>query len=167
MAAVRLRELSKTFRTGFGSSRFQRALDSVSLDVPQGAVLGYLGPNGAGKTTTLKLLLRLVHPTSGSAEILGRPIGDVAVRRRIGFLPEAVRFHAACTAEEFLVYVGGLFGYPAAERRRRAALQLDRAGIGAERRRRLRTCSRGILQRVEGLPRHCSTTRRSCSWTSR
>ncbi len=148
MSAVRLRELSKDFRTGFGSSRVHRALDRVSLEVPQGAVLGYLGPNGAGKTTTLKLLMTLVHPTSGGAEILGRPIGDIAVRRRIGFLPEAVRFHDAFTAEELLVYVGGLFGYAPAERRRRAALQLDRAGIGAERRRRLRTCSRGMLQRV-------------------
>lgn len=148
MPAVRLCELSKTFRTGFWSSRVHRALDGVSLDVPRGAVLGYLGPNGAGKTTTLRLLMQLVHPTSGSAEILGRPIGDPAIRRRIGFLPEAVRFHDCCTAEELLMYIGGLFGYPAAECRRRAARQLDRAGIGAERRRRLRTYSRGMLQRV-------------------
>ena len=148
MPAVRLRELSKTFRAGFWRSRVHRALDRVSLDVPRGAVLGYLGPNGAGKTTTLRLLVQLVHPTSGSAEILGLPIGDPGVRRRVGFLPEAARFHDSCTAEEFLVYVAGLFGYPAAERRRRAARQLDRAGIGAERRRRLRTYSRGMLQRV-------------------
>ena len=148
MSAVRLLELSKTFRTGFWRSRVHRALDAVSLEVPRGAVLGYLGPNGAGKTTTLRLLMQVVHPTSGSAEILGRPAGEVAVRRRIGFLPEAARYYDACTAEELLVYVGGLFGYPAAERRRRAALGLDRAGIGAERRRRLRTCSRGTLQRV-------------------
>ena len=148
MPAVRLHALSKTFHTGFWNSRAHRALDEVSLDVPRGAVLGYLGPNGAGKTTTLRLLMQLVHPTSGSAEILGRPAGDPAVRRRIGFLPEAAPFHDSCTAEELLEYVGGLFGYPAAERRRRAALQLDRAGIGAERRCRLRTYSRGMLQRV-------------------
>ncbi|MCE2539486.1 MAG: ABC transporter ATP-binding protein [Acidobacteria bacterium] len=148
MSAVRLRELSKTFHTGFWRTRVHRALDAVSLDVPRGAVLGYLGPNGAGKTTTLRLLMQLVHPTSGGAEILGRPVGDVGVRRRIGFLPEAVRFHDTCTAEEFLEYVGGLFGYTVAERRRRAALGLDRVGIGADRRRRLRTYSRGMLQRV-------------------
>ena len=148
MPAVRLRALSKTFREGFWSSRIQLALDRVSLDVPRGAVLGYLGPNGAGKTTTLRLLMQLVHPTAGSAEILGRPIGDPAVRRRVGYLPEAARFYDSCTAEELLMYFGGLFGYTAAERRRRTALQLDRAGIGAERRRRLRTYSRGMLQRV-------------------
>ena len=148
MPAVRLRELSKTFRTGFWISRSHCALDRVSLDVPRGAVLGYLGPNGAGKTTTLRVLLQLVRPTSGCAQILGRPVGDMAVRRRVGFLPEAARFYDSCTAEELLAYVGGLFGYPPAERRRRAALQLDRVGIGAERRRRLRTYSRGMRQRV-------------------
>ena len=148
MPAVRLRELSKTFRAGFWRSRGSCALRKVSLDVPQGAVLGYLGPNGAGKTTTLRLLMQLLHPTSGTAEILGRPVVDPAVRRRVGFLPESPRFYDFCTAEEFLVYVAGLFGYPAAERRRRAALQLDRVGIGAERRNRLRTYSRGMLQRV-------------------
>ena len=148
MSAVRLRELSKTFRTGFRGTRIHRALEAVSLDVPHGAVLGYLGPNGAGKTTTLRLLMQLVYPTSGDAEILGRPVGDVGVRRRIGFLPEAVRFNDGCTAEELLMYIGGLFGYAAAERRRRAALVLDRAGIGAERRRVLRAYSRGMLQRV-------------------
>ena len=148
MRAIRLRELSKTFRTGFWSARGHRALDKVSLDVPRGAVLGYLGPNGAGKTTTLRLLLQLVHPTSGTAEVLGRPVGDPAVRHRVGFLPEAARFYDSCTAEELLVYMAGLFGYPAVERRRRAALRLDRVGIGAERRRRLGTYSRGMLQRV-------------------
>ena len=148
MPAVRLRDLSKTFRAGFGGSRVHRALDRVTFDVPHGAVLGYLGPNGAGKSTTLRLLMQLVHPTSGSAEILGRPVGDVAVRRRVGFLPEAVRFWDSCTAEELMVYLGGLFGYAAGESRRRAAAQLDRAGVGAERRRRLGTYSRGMLQRV-------------------
>ena len=148
MPAVRLRELSKTFREGFWSPRVHRALDRVSLDVPRGAVLGYLGPNGAGKTTTLRLLMQLVHPTSGSAEILGRSVEDPAVRRRVGFLPEAARFCDRFTAEELLTYMGGLFGYTAAECRRRAGLQLDRAGIGAERRRRLRTYSRGMLQRI-------------------
>ena len=143
MSAVRLREFSKTFHTGFWRTRAHRALDAVSLDVPHGAVLGHLGPNGAGKTTTLRLLMQLVHPTSGSAEILGRPAGDVAVRRRIGFLPEAARFYGACTAEELLEYVGGLFGYPPAERRS-GWTGLDRA----ERRRPLRAYSRGMLQRV-------------------
>ncbi len=64
-----------------------KALDSLSLRVEPGEVFGFLGPNGAGKTTTLKLLMQLVFPTSGRAGILGKPVGDLDVRRRIGYLP--------------------------------------------------------------------------------
>ena len=82
--AIRLRELTKDYAVGFWRPRPVRALESVSLDVEHGAVLGFLGPNGAGKTTTLKLLMQLIFPTSGQAEILGRPAGDVEARRRLG-----------------------------------------------------------------------------------
>ena len=88
MHAVRLQELTKDFRVGFWRPRPKRAIDRVTLNVASGEVLGYLGPNGSGKTTTLKLLMQLIFPTSGSAEILGRPVGDLDVRRRLGFLPE-------------------------------------------------------------------------------
>ena len=82
MKAVRLQALTKDYLVGFWRPRPHRALDHVSLDVAPGEVVGYLGPNGSGKTTTLKLLMQLIYPTSGVAEILGRPAGDVAVRRR-------------------------------------------------------------------------------------
>ena len=120
----------------------------MSLDVEPGEVLGYLGPNGAGKTTTLKLLMQLIYPTSGRAEILGRPAGDIEARRRLGYLPELPYFYDNLTAEELLVYFGGLFGLSAADARRRAATLLDRVGLGAERRRQLRKYSKGMLQRV-------------------
>ena len=148
MRAVRLAELTKDFKVGFWRPRPYRALDRVTLDVEPGEVIGYLGPNGAGKTTTLKLLMQLIYPTSGLAEILGRPAGDVAVRRRIGYLPETPYFYDNVTAEELLVYFAGLFGYSGAESRRRAAQLLDRVGLGAERRRVLRKYSKGMLQRV-------------------
>lgn len=148
MHAVRLEELTKDFTVGFWRPRPHRALDRVSLDVEPGEVIGYLGPNGAGKTTTLKLLMQLIYPTSGLAEVLGRPVGDVAVRRRIGFLPETPYFYDNVTAEELLIYFAGLFGYTAAESRRRTAQLLDRVGLGAERRRVLRKYSKGMLQRV-------------------
>ena len=64
-------------------------LDGLTLDIPHGEVFGFLGPNGAGKTTTLKLLMQLLFPTAGRALILGRPAGDIEVRRRIGFPPES------------------------------------------------------------------------------
>jgi ABC-2 type transport system ATP-binding protein len=89
-----------------------------------------------------------VFPTSGAAEILGRPAGDVGVRRRIGYLPENPYFYDHLTAEELLDYYGRLFGMGPAERRRRIPSALDRLGIGAERRLQLRKFSKGMLQRV-------------------
>ena len=147
-AAVRTRALSKDFLVGFWRPKPYRALDDLSLEVAPGDVFGFLGPNGAGKTTTLKLLMQLVFPTSGEAEILGRPVGDVAVRRRIGYLPENPYFYDHLTAEELLDYYGRLFGMNAAERRRRVSSTLDRVGITAERRLALRKFSKGMLQRV-------------------
>ena len=148
MTAIRTRELTKDFLVGFWRPRPYRALDRLSLEVAPGEVFGFLGPNGAGKTTTLKLLMQLVFPTSGEAEILGKPAGDVSVRRRIGYLPENPFFYDHLTAEELLDYYGRLFGMAAAERRTRIAATLDRLGIGAERRLQLRKFSKGMLQRV-------------------
>jgi ABC-2 type transport system ATP-binding protein len=147
-AAIRTRELSKDYHVGFWRPRPYRALDRLSIEVASGDVFGFLGPNGAGKTTTLKLLMQLVFPTSGGAEILGRPAGDVAVRRRIGYLPENPYFYDYLTAEELLDYYARLFGMPAADRRRRIAATLDRLGVGSERRLQLRRFSKGMLQRV-------------------
>ena len=147
-AAIRTRALSKDYLVGFWRPRPYRALDSLSIDVAPGDVFGFLGPNGAGKTTTLKLLMQLVFPTSGEAEILGRPVGDVAVRRRIGYLPENPYFYDHLTAEELLDYYGQLFGMNGAARRQRIPATLDRVGIGAERRLALRKFSKGMLQRV-------------------
>jgi len=146
--AIRTHELTKDFPVGFWRPRPYRALDRLSIDVAQGDVFGFLGPNGAGKTTTLKLLMQLVFPTSGDAEILGRPVGDVSVRRRIGYLPENPYFYDHLTAEELLDYYGRLFGMSAAERRTRIGATLDRLGIAAERRLQLRKFSKGMLQRV-------------------
>jgi ABC-2 type transport system ATP-binding protein len=92
--------------------------------------------------------MQLIYPTSGKAEILGRPVGDASVRRLIGYLPENPYFYDHLTAEELLEYFGGLFGLPPAERRRRSARLLDEVGIDAERRLQLRKFSKGMIQRV-------------------
>ncbi len=113
-----------------------------------GEVFGFLGPNGAGKTTTLKLLMQLVYPTSGTATILGRPLGDVAMKRRIGYLPENPYLYDYLTAEELLDYFASLFGYRGAERRARVSRLLDEVGLGAERTLQLRKFSKGMIQRV-------------------
>jgi ABC-2 type transport system ATP-binding protein len=147
-AAIRAEELTKDYAIGFWRKRPYRALDRLSLTIEQGEVFGFLGPNGAGKTTTLKLLMQLVYPTSGRAEILGQPVGHVATRQRIGYLPENPYFYDYLTAEELLSYFAQLFGYPAAERPKRVSSLLDRVGIGAERRLQLRKFSKGMVQRV-------------------
>ena len=147
-SAIRIEELTKDYAIGFWRRRSYRALDRLTLDIEPGEVFGFLGPNGAGKTTTLKLLMQLIFPTSGRAEILGRPVGDIGTRQRIGYLPENPSFYDYLTAEELLNYFGDLFGYAGADRRKRVQVLLDRVGIGAERRLQLRKFSKGMIQRV-------------------
>ena len=148
MDAIKTEGLTKHYKKGFWRPRPYVALDGLTLQVGQGEVFGFLGPNGAGKTTTLNLLMQLIYPTSGRAEILGHPVGDVSVRRRIGFLPENPYFYDNLTAEELLLYFARIFGYSAAEARKRASRLLDEVGIGAERRFQLRKFSKGMVQRV-------------------
>lgn len=148
MAAIETEGLTKDYLVGFWRPRPYRALDALTFSVAAGDVFGFLGPNGAGKSTTLKLLMQLVYPTSGRATILGKPAGDPAVKRRIGFLPENPSFYDYLTGEELLGYFAGLFGMSGAARTARVARALDEVGIGAERRHRLRSYSKGMVQRV-------------------
>jgi len=145
-AAIETENLTKDFLVGFWRPRPYRALDALTLAVDAGEVFGFLGPNGAGKSTTLKLLMQLIFPTAGSARILGRPAGDVAVRKRIGFLAENPYYYDYLTAEEVLTYFARLFDLN--DVHTRVSKVLDEVGIGGERRLRLRQFSKGMLQRV-------------------
>ncbi|MCV4783943.1 ATP-binding cassette domain-containing protein, partial [Escherichia coli] len=82
--ALEIDNLTKDYETGFFRKRRVRALDGVSLKAEQGRIFGILGGNGAGKTTTIKILMRLLFPTSGTARILGRDISDTSVHKLIG-----------------------------------------------------------------------------------
>jgi len=124
------------------------AVRGLTLQVAHGEVFGFLGPNGAGKTTSLKMFLGLVRPTSGSAMLLGAPLGDQAARGRIGFLPEHFRFHDWLTAQEFLTLHGQLYRMDAARLRRRTAELLELVGLTPFRDKQLRTFSKGMLQRI-------------------
>jgi len=148
VSALATHELTKDYAVGFWRKRPYRALDHLTLDVESGEVFGFLGPNGAGKTTTLKLLMQLVYPSEGHAEILGRAVGDLGVKHRMGYLPANPYFYDHLTAEELLTYYATLFGIRGAERAARAARLLDEVGVGAERRLQLRKFSKGMLQRV-------------------
>ena len=126
----------------------QVAVEDLTLTVPRGEVFGYLGPNGAGKTTSVKMLLGLARPTAGQARLLGRALGDVEAKRRIGFLPEQFRFHEWLKAAEFLDFHGQLYGMALAERRRRIPEVLHLVGLEERANDRLRTFSKGMLQRI-------------------
>lgn len=111
-------------------------------------MFGFLGPNGAGKSTSVKMLLNLVKPTSGEAQILGHSIGDRKTRARIGFLPEHFRFYDWLTAAELLRLHGRLYGIPCADLEHRLTAMLDTVGLAQHRNRQLRHFSKGMLQRI-------------------
>ena len=124
------------------------AVRSLSLDVPRGEVFGFLGPNGAGKSTSVKMLLGLVFPTSGEAQILGCAVGDVKTRSRVGFLPEHFRFYDWLTPTELLKLHGRLYGMSHVKLRERIPVLLDLVGLTPHRDKRLRDFSKGMLQRI-------------------
>ncbi|HWR54094.1 MAG TPA: ABC transporter ATP-binding protein [Bryobacteraceae bacterium] len=124
------------------------AVEGLTLSVRRGEVFGFLGPNGAGKSTSVKMLLGLVHPTGGEANVLGRPLGDVGIRAKTGFLPEHFRFHDWLTAREFLRYHARLYGMREPRIDSRTAALLELVGLAAHRDKRLKEFSKGMLQRI-------------------
>ncbi|MHB0867550.1 MAG: ABC transporter ATP-binding protein [Thermoleophilia bacterium] len=118
------------------------------MTVDEGEVFGFLGPNGAGKTTTVQMLMQVIYPTSGSARLLGKPVGDMRARESIGYLPELFQFHGFLKADEFLDFHARLYGMPADGRSSRVAEVLEMVGLGDNVHSRLRTFSKGMLQRI-------------------
>lgn len=128
--------------------RSVEALKSVSLEIPPGEIYGLLGPNGAGKTTLIKILLGIVRKTSGTADVLGMSAGRIAVRRRIGYLPENHRIPRHLTGSTALEYYGCLSGLSVGEVRRRAPELLDRVGLKGREGDRVSGYSKGMQQRL-------------------
>jgi ABC-2 type transport system ATP-binding protein len=137
----------KDFRPGFGLRR-KRVLHDLSFEVYEGEIFGFVGPNGAGKTTTLKLLMGLIRPTAGSASILGRDVEESEYREQIGFLPENPYFYPYLTARETLDFYARLSGVDARRRAERVEELLERVNLAYAADTRLRTFSKGMLQRV-------------------
>lgn len=148
MAAIETFELQKQYSVGFWRKTPKEVLKPLTLSVEEGEVFGYLGPNGAGKTTTLKLLMGLVFPSGGRAQILGCALDDMRMKALIGYLPEQPYFYDHLTAVELLNYFAQLSGVPAKERTRRVSQVLDRVGLMEARSIQLRKYSKGMLQRV-------------------
>ncbi|WP_448515054.1 ABC transporter ATP-binding protein [Parathermosynechococcus lividus] len=149
-SVVVVENLQKSYRTGFWLRTVITPLKSVSLQVYQGETFGLLGPNGAGKTTLLKTLLGLVQPSAGHGLLLGRPLGDRAIRQHIGYLPENPYFYDYLTGWEFLEFTAGLFGLSKATRQERIPLLLEMVGLTLKdaRNKQMRRYSKGMVQRV-------------------
>ena len=127
------------------------ALKQLNLQVPEHSIFGFLGPNGAGKTTTIKLLLDLIRPTSGSAEIFGLDMArdSVAIRARLGYLPQDPRFYEYMTARQILVYTARFyFKGPAGEIAKRVAETLELVGLADKADRPVKGFSGGERQRL-------------------
>jgi ABC-2 type transport system ATP-binding protein len=147
-AAIETQNLSKEYPYGFLHLKKKTSLESLTMQVQEGEVFGFLGPNGAGKSTTIKLLMGIIFPTTGSAQIWGKPVSDVSMHRDIGYLPEQPYFYDYLTAAEVLDYFARFFGFSAAERRERVHKMLKKVGLETAGKIQLRKYSKGMLQRV-------------------
>lgn len=147
---IQTQNLSKTYRTGFWLAQKIRSLIAIDLDVYQGETFGLLGQNGAGKTTLLKTLLGIVRPTQGKATLLGKPLGDRNVKKRIGYLPENPYFYDYLTGWEILEFTGGLFEIPHSVQKARIPELLELVGLSMRdaKKKQLRRYSKGMLQRI-------------------
>ncbi len=126
------------------------AIADVTFSTGKGEVLGFLGPNGAGKTTTMRILTGYLPPTSGSARVAGFDVvkDSLAVRRRIGYLPENVPLYPEMTVAGYLDYVGALKRIPRSRRRERRDAVIEQCALAAEERTILKKLSKGFRQRV-------------------
>jgi ABC-2 type transport system ATP-binding protein len=146
-AIVRVEGVVKDFRPGFGI-RKKRVLHGISFSVRPGEIFGFVGPNGAGKTTTLKVLMGLIRATAGRAAVLGSDVRETAFRRHVGFLPENPYFYDYLTGREILNFYARLSGVERARRLERVETLLDWVGLAHAAEARLRSYSKGMLQRV-------------------
>ncbi len=147
MKAIETIELVRDFAGG-PACRGTRALAGVSLEVAAGEVVGLLGPNGSGKSTLLKILAGLLAPTAGRCRVFGGDPAGFAVRRRIGFLPEAPGFPPYLTGRGVVRYHARLSGVPRADVNARCARMLDEVGLTEMADRRVGAYSRGWRQRL-------------------
>jgi ABC-2 type transport system ATP-binding protein len=141
--AIVVRDLERRF----GSFR---AVRDVSFTVARGSLCGFIGHNGAGKTTTLRMIAADLRPTEGSVEVMGHDVArePSAVRRRLGFMPDAAGIYEELSLEEYLDFFAAIHGIRHAERRQAVDAAMELAGTATLARRRLVGLSRGECQRV-------------------
>src|SRR5258707_4595090 len=128
-AAIETENLTKKYPHGFLNLKKRTSLEGLNLQVETGEVFGFIGPNGAGKSTTIKLLMRLIFPTAGSARILGKSISEIEMHRDIVYLPEQPYFYDYLTAAELLDYFARIHDLTAADRKERVERMLKKVGL--------------------------------------
>jgi ABC-2 type transport system ATP-binding protein len=148
VAAIETQNLTKEYPHGFLHLKRKTSLEDLTMQVQEGEVFGFLGPNGAGKSTTIKLLMGIIFPTAGTAQVLRKPLSDVTMHRDIGYLPEQPYFYDYLTAAEVLDYFARFHGLSAAERNDRVQKMLKKVGLETAGKIQLRKYSKGMLQRV-------------------
>lgn len=145
--AIEITNLVKDFRVGIRGVKL-RAVDNLTLRVPENCIYGLLGPNGSGKSTTLKILLGLVAPTAGKCSLFGHPAGSVAARSLSGYLPEAPYFYRHLSGRELVRFYARVSSVPPSEIEERVRGALELAGLSGAAERRAGTYSKGMLQRL-------------------
>ena len=146
-AAVAVQDLTKIFRD-FWKRPKVKAVDGLDLNVQPGEIFGLLGPNGSGKSTTIKILLGLLHPTSGSVRVLGEPPHKVRTKAQIGYLPEESYLYRYLSARETLDFFGKLFELGPRERAARIEQLLDMVGLAQAADRPVGEFSKGMARRI-------------------
>ncbi|MCE2812807.1 MAG: ABC transporter ATP-binding protein [Planctomycetota bacterium] len=146
--AIDVQHLSKTYREGLLFPRVHPALKDVSLQVKAGEVFGLLGPNGAGKTTLIKVLLGILHPTKGLAQVLKEPAGSKAARRKIGYLPENLVFPRHHTGRSALYFYGRLSEMSDSQIAAREDELFDLVSLKGRQNEAVRRYSKGMRQRL-------------------
>jgi ABC-2 type transport system ATP-binding protein len=126
------------------------AVQDLSFSVPKGAIYGVLGPNGAGKSSTLRMLVGVLRPTAGRISVLGGPVTRETLRR-VGYLPEERGLYRSMSARAAIAYLARLKGTPSGKAFKRADLLLNEHGLGKVKRKKIKTLSKGMAQKVQVL----------------
>lgn len=147
MTAIEITGLKKTYRSPF-LRREVEGLRGLDLSVEANEIYGFLGPNGAGKSTTIKILTGIIHPSAGTARILGVDARSVRAREQLGYMPEFPTFHDFLRTEEFLGFFGALHGLQGASLTKRMDEVLEWVGLPGVMGQPLKTFSKGMLQRI-------------------
>ncbi len=147
MSAIQTDSLSKTYVSSFGKKKVDALID-LSISIDEGTIFGLLGPNGAGKTTLIKLLLQIIFPTSGRAQILGSDVNNYKIKNRVGYLPENHKYPPYLSGGDVLKFFGKLSGIDGTTLDKRIDELLELVNLSKWKKTKVRAYSKGMMQRL-------------------